>query len=106
MKLLPGAVERGQSSYMPAEVLERAGIGPCGTHDMQKITVDTSPTQTDPRLEKDPRHLEVLGLMSPGAHSPHLPVFTEASTKLQGEFLLWPVITSFWNGFSPSSTNP
>lgn len=70
MKLLSGAVERGQSSHMPAEVLERAGIGPCGTHNMQIITMDTSPPQSEPRLEKDSRHLEVLVLMSPGAQPP------------------------------------
>lgn len=35
MKLLPGAVERGERGHVPAQGVERAGVGACGIHHME-----------------------------------------------------------------------
>lgn len=95
MELLPGAAEGGQPGHVPAQGVQGAGVGACGVQSTDSHCPGHASPQ--PRLQQSSRHLE----MPPASPSP---VFTEASTTLQGEFFRWPVITSFWKGFSPSST--
>lgn len=81
------------------------GRGPCPfSHPVSLLHLGHPPPRAllpAPRSSRSPQH----GISSL-QQAPHkLPGFTEASTTLQGELLLWPVMMSFWKGFSPSPTS-